>query len=245
MRGPGRPLSELLQEQQEPFVLDVYLAERGHYCSERLLLLASNKSSSCTFCCHGNASKKLQFFTSHGFIKCWKNAFTSCHKTPNNHHHHHHHHSNYSVDHYDAEVVLSLPRKFLSIFNEILEAAYTPAFHQLIGSKRRAVTEKNIHEKILLVERQQRHLTCNKRHLVISSEFSCLSNLEWSGLQSDLVGEVGVEIGAALLEDIKEETILDMIAQEVYCLSHVKVVAAGTASRVEGPQQLPKKLFIF
>ncbi|XP_042374515.1 uncharacterized protein LOC121968068 isoform X2 [Zingiber officinale] len=145
----------------------------------------------------------------------------------------------------DAEVVLSLPRKFLSIFNEILEAAYTPAFHQLIGSKRRAVTEKNIHEKILLVERQQRHLTCNKRHLVISSEFSCLSNLEWSGLQSDLVGEVGVEIGAALLEDIKEETILDMIAQEVYCLSHVKVVAAGTASRVEGPQQLPKKLFIF
>lgn len=96
MRGPGRPLSELLQEQQEPFVLDVYLAERGHYCSERLLLLASNKSSSCTFCCHGNASKKLQFLTSHGFIKYWKNAFTSCHKTPN---HHHHHRSNYSVVH--------------------------------------------------------------------------------------------------------------------------------------------------
>ncbi|XP_074557086.1 uncharacterized protein LOC141813092 [Curcuma longa] len=211
MRGPGRSLSELLQEQQEPFVLDVYLAERGHYCSERLLLLASNKSSSCTFCCNGNASKKLQFLTSHGFIKCWKNAFTSCHKTPN------HHHNHYSVDHYDADVVLSLPRKFLSIFNEILEAAYTPTFHQLIGSKRRAVAKKNIHEKILLVESQQRHLiTCSKRHLVISSEFSCLSNLEWSGLQSDQVGEVGMEIGAALLEDIKEETILDMIGGQYH-----------------------------
>ncbi|XP_074584243.1 uncharacterized protein LOC141840192 [Curcuma longa] len=179
MGSHGRPLCELLRQQQEPFVLDVYLAERG--LSERLLLLASSKSPSCTFCCRANAYEKPQFLTSHGFIKYWKNAFAWFHRN-------HHRHSSYSIDHtvnwqffpfldlYDAEVVLSLPRNVLNIFNEILEAAHTTAFYQLIGSKRKMVEKESIHEKILLMVRQQKRLTCN---LVKPSEFSSLSNVSF------------------------------------------------------------------
>ncbi|XP_039049933.1 uncharacterized protein LOC120190999 isoform X2 [Hibiscus syriacus] len=51
---PRRQLGELLQEQQEPFVLEVYLSERG--CVKKKLISGVNFNFSC---CHGNSAKFL------------------------------------------------------------------------------------------------------------------------------------------------------------------------------------------
>ncbi|WOK98473.1 hypothetical protein Cni_G07185 [Canna indica] len=62
----GRRLSELLEEQQEPFLLDVYLLEKG--CSERLFA-----SQPRNMCWPVNACRRLQRIPSHdGFTRrCW------------------------------------------------------------------------------------------------------------------------------------------------------------------------------
>ncbi|WOK95594.1 hypothetical protein Cni_G04301 [Canna indica] len=59
----GRKLAELLQEQQEPFMLKVYLLEKGY--SERLI----PSCHAATFCWPANACKQLQRLTSNGFRK--------------------------------------------------------------------------------------------------------------------------------------------------------------------------------
>ncbi|XP_072973658.1 uncharacterized protein [Typha angustifolia] len=56
----GRRLSELLEEQQEPFFLDVYLLENGY--STRML-----EAQAANMCWPGNASRRLQRLTSNGF----------------------------------------------------------------------------------------------------------------------------------------------------------------------------------
>ncbi|XVF39772.1 hypothetical protein PTKIN_Ptkin01aG0059300 [Pterospermum kingtungense] len=56
---PGRQLGELLQEQQEPFILEVYLSERG--CLRKSL----NTTSGANFIgCHGNSGKFSRKFGS-------------------------------------------------------------------------------------------------------------------------------------------------------------------------------------
>ncbi|KAG1341782.1 hypothetical protein COCNU_05G000110 [Cocos nucifera] len=65
----GRRLFELLEEQQEPFLLDVYLLENGY--SNRIL-----KSQATSMCWPGSAFQRLQRLRSHGlgrrcgFIRC-------------------------------------------------------------------------------------------------------------------------------------------------------------------------------
>ncbi|XVE70223.1 hypothetical protein DITRI_Ditri10aG0055600 [Diplodiscus trichospermus] len=50
---PARQLGELLQEQQEPFILEVHLSERGY--------AGKNLTSGANFiCCHGNSGKFLK-----------------------------------------------------------------------------------------------------------------------------------------------------------------------------------------
>ncbi|CAL9764146.1 unnamed protein product [Musa acuminata subsp. burmannicoides] len=69
LSSPGRErrLSELLQEQQEPFLLDVYLLEKGY--SDKLL--ASPATSLCWPI--NDACKRLQRIASHGFRRsCWR-----------------------------------------------------------------------------------------------------------------------------------------------------------------------------
>ncbi|RRT64760.1 hypothetical protein B296_00041608 [Ensete ventricosum] len=69
LSSPGRErrLSELLQEQQEPFLLDVYLMEKGY--SDKLF--ASPATSLCWPI--NDACKRLQRIGSHGFRRsCWR-----------------------------------------------------------------------------------------------------------------------------------------------------------------------------
>lgn len=69
LSSPGRErrLSELLQEQQEPFLLDVYLLEKGY--SDKLL--ASPATSLCWPI--NGACKRLQRIASHGLRRsCWR-----------------------------------------------------------------------------------------------------------------------------------------------------------------------------
>ncbi|RWW04157.1 hypothetical protein GW17_00032636 [Ensete ventricosum] len=56
----GRRLFELLEEQQEPFLLDVYLLEHGY--SDR----AMNPSAAAFMCWHGGACRRLRRFSTHG-----------------------------------------------------------------------------------------------------------------------------------------------------------------------------------
>ena len=53
MSKPGKQLGQLLQEQQEPFILETYLLERG--CLKKNLTSEGGFS-----CCHGNSSKLLK-----------------------------------------------------------------------------------------------------------------------------------------------------------------------------------------
>lgn len=232
MKAHGRSLSELLEQQQEPFVLDVYLVERGY--SRRFLA-----SRSCSLCWPGKACKRLKLLTSHGF-KSWRNALSWFHRAPrlNNVPKHNACSSsswNYNIVHCkffklfifcvrllmlqvlvadDAEeeksgMSLSLPRKILRIFNDFLEVAYAPAFYQLVGSKRQIYKWSASERKVLHAKIPPLNST---RYLVIS-ELSCSGDMEWSGFRSQ-VGEIGVELEATLFEDIKEETISDMICSQ-------------------------------
>ncbi|XP_042443051.1 uncharacterized protein LOC122028097 [Zingiber officinale] len=121
------------------------------------------------------------------------------------------------------------PRKVNGIeelFNELFELAYTPAFYQLLGSptckfdqthkfKRSANceprrTQKKLHEsshecfRYEKIEEVIREMT--------TSEVSS-SRRAWSGLKQ--VREVGDEVEDMIFEDIKEETIIEMIRS--YC----------------------------
>ncbi|CAL9044171.1 uncharacterized protein LOC135673376 isoform X1 [Musa acuminata AAA Group] len=58
--GRGRRLSELLEEQQEPFLMDVYLVEKGY--SERLFT-----SQATSLCWPITACKRLKSLQGHGF----------------------------------------------------------------------------------------------------------------------------------------------------------------------------------
>ncbi|RWW18155.1 hypothetical protein GW17_00017882 [Ensete ventricosum] len=58
--GRGRRLSELLEEQQEPFLMDVYLVEKGY--SERLFT-----SQATSLCWPITACKRLKSLHGHGF----------------------------------------------------------------------------------------------------------------------------------------------------------------------------------
>lgn len=107
-------------------------------------------------------------------------------------------------------ISLSLPRKILRIFNDFLEVAYAPAFYQLIGSKRQ-IHKWSASERKIMLHAKIPPLN-GKSHLVIS-ELSCSSDVEWSGFLSQ-VGEIGVELEATLFEDIKEETISDMLCSQ-------------------------------
>ncbi|XP_039056145.1 uncharacterized protein LOC120198985 [Hibiscus syriacus] len=53
--GTGRQLGELLQEQQEPFTLKVYLSERG--CVKKKLISGAHFIN--FSCCHGNSGRFL------------------------------------------------------------------------------------------------------------------------------------------------------------------------------------------
>ncbi|KAG6505266.1 uncharacterized protein LOC121987864 [Zingiber officinale] len=213
MKPHGRLLSELLEQQQEPFVLDLYLVERGY--SEGCLA-----SRSCSLCWPGKGCKRLKLLTSHGF-RSWRKALSWFHRAPhlNNVPKHNACSSsswNYNIAHYDAKeeksgMSLSLPRKVLRIFNDFLEVAYAPAFYQLIGSKRQIYEWSASERKMLSAKIPPLNST---RHLVIS-ELSCSSDVEWSEFPSQ-VGEIGVELEATLFEDIKEETISDMICDIVW-----------------------------
>ncbi|KAJ9166367.1 hypothetical protein P3X46_021137 [Hevea brasiliensis] len=71
---PVKQLRELLQEQQEPFILELCLVERGY------LRNSFNAGSSSSFpCCHGNSRKSLKSSFSFG-LKRTKKGITYCPK---------------------------------------------------------------------------------------------------------------------------------------------------------------------
>lgn len=112
-----------------------------------------------------------------------------------------------------STVGLDLPAKVLDIFNELLEVAYTPAFYELIGSKWQLDQSDKLldsHEcfnhEIPPLFKQKALSTI--RELTVSELAS--SRSEWSRFQLQM-REIAIDIGAALFEDIKEETILEII----------------------------------
>ncbi|GMQ08538.1 hypothetical protein CsSME_00052219 [Camellia sinensis var. sinensis] len=68
-----KQLGELLQEQQEPLILELYLFEKGH--------LRNNFNSETNFhCCFGNPSSFLKRSASWGGLSKRRKAIPSCSK---------------------------------------------------------------------------------------------------------------------------------------------------------------------
>ncbi|CAL9113011.1 unnamed protein product [Musa textilis] len=233
----GRRLLELLQEQQEPFHLDVYLLEKGH--SDRIL---ASRSASITCWPGGSTCTSLQKLTCRHLRTCrdmMKKTFCGAAEkdalnweriarnhlradskrrslvsilelrcrggSPVDH-----------VRHVEAKMStmgLDFPVKVLDIFNELLEVAYTPAFYELIGSKWQLDQSDKLldsHEcfnhEIPPLEKQKDLPTIRE---LTASELAS-SKSEWSRFQPQM-REIAIDIGAALFEDIKEETILEIV----------------------------------
>ncbi|KAK8642649.1 hypothetical protein V6N13_011986 [Hibiscus sabdariffa] len=72
---PGRQLGELLKEQQEPFVLEVYLSERGFVKKNLIQGVHFNFS-----CCHDNSAKFLNKSGSQNHSKKGSPQFPKVHK---------------------------------------------------------------------------------------------------------------------------------------------------------------------
>ncbi|KAK8646707.1 hypothetical protein V6N13_120485 [Hibiscus sabdariffa] len=72
---PGRQLGELLKEQQEPFVLEVYLSERGFV--KKNLIQGVNFNFGC---CHGNSAKFLNKSGSQNHSKKGSPQFPKVHQ---------------------------------------------------------------------------------------------------------------------------------------------------------------------
>lgn len=119
----------------------------------------------------------------------------------------------------------------LDIFNELLKVAYTPAFYQLVGSKRQfdrsdvhlLHREKEADEespettgKFVIPRRKKKNKTRFTRlRQLIGSEMSS-SGREWGVFQPQ-ASDIGAEIEATIFEDIKEEVILEMMGS--HCTS--------------------------
>ncbi|RRT44656.1 hypothetical protein B296_00015926, partial [Ensete ventricosum] len=267
----GRRLLELLQEQQEPFHLDVYLLEKGY--SDRIL---ASRSASITCWPGGSTCTSLQKLTCRHLRTCrdmMKKTFCGAaeknalnwQRIARNHlradskrrspvsilelrcrrgspvdqvrrkfsafsllfplligdagHH--------VVDSFLASDVqgkmstvgLDLPAKVLDIFNELLEVAYTPAFYELIGSKwqlhqpDKLLDSHECFDHAIPPLEEQKDLS-TIRELTVSELAS--SRSEWSRFQLHM-REIAIDIGAALFEDIKEETILEIVGS--HCTS--------------------------
>ncbi|XP_018679195.2 uncharacterized protein LOC103979533 [Musa acuminata AAA Group] len=227
-----RRLFELLQEQQEPFLLDVYLLERGY--SDRLLA----SQSTCPACWPGNpCRRRTQKLTGRRFrtrregtVKNMLSKLFSRRATKNALHwidtaavpH---------VRHTEKNKGFALTTKVLDIFNELLKVAYTPAFYQLVGSKRQfdrsdvhlLHREKEADEespettgKFVIPRRKKKNKTRFTRlRRLIGSEMSS-SGREWGVFQPQ-ASDIGAEIEATIFEDIKEEVILEMMGS--HCTS--------------------------
>ncbi|KAJ8494140.1 hypothetical protein OPV22_015861 [Ensete ventricosum] len=205
----GRRLLELLQEQQEPFHLDVYLLEKGY--SDRIL--ASRDMMKKTFCgaAEKNALNWQRIARNHLRADSKRRSPVSilelrCRRgSPVDHVRH--------VQGKMSTVGLDLPAKVLDIFNELLEVAYTPAFYELIGSKwqlhqpDKLLDSHECFDHAIPPLEEQKDLS-TIRELTVSELAS--SRSEWSRFQLH-TREIAIDIGAALFEDIKEETILEIV----------------------------------
>ncbi|CAD5182183.1 unnamed protein product [Musa acuminata subsp. malaccensis] len=237
----GRRLLELLQEQQEPFHLDVYLLEKGH--SDRIL---ASRSASITCWPGGSTCTSLQKLTCRHLRTCRdmmkKTLCGADEKNSLNWERIARNHLRVDskrrslvstlelrcgrpVDHVRhvqgkmSTVGLDLPAKVLDIFNELLEVAYTPAFYELIGSKWQLDQSDKLLDSHECFNHEIPPLLKQKalstiRELTVSELAS--SRSEWSRFQLQM-REIAIDIGAALFEDIKEETILDIIGS--HCTS--------------------------
>ncbi|CAL9048018.1 unnamed protein product [Musa banksii] len=237
----GRRLLELLQEQQEPFHLDVYLLEKGH--SDRIL---ASRSASITCWPGGSTCTSLQKLTCRHLRTCRdmmkKTLCGAAEKNSLNWERIARNHLRVDskrrspvstlelrcgrpVDHVRhvegkmSTVGLDLPAKVLDIFNELLEVAYTPAFYELIGSKWQLDRSDKLLDSHECFNHEIPPLLKQKalstiRELTVSELAS--SRSEWSRFQLQM-REIAIDIGAALFEDIKEETILDIIGS--HCTS--------------------------
>ncbi|URD73533.1 hypothetical protein MUK42_25502 [Musa troglodytarum] len=227
-----RRLFELLQEQQEPFLLDVYLIERG-YSSDRPLA----SQSTCPACWPGNpCRRRTQKLTGRRFrtrrggtVRNMLNKLFSRRATKNALHwidtaavpH---------VQHTEKNKGFALTTKVLDIFNELLKVAYTPAFYQLVGSKRqfdrsdehllrreREADEESPETtgKFVIPRRKNKKKRFTRLRQLIGSELSS-SGTEW-GLFQPQASDIGALIEATIFEDIKEEAILEMMGS--HCTS--------------------------
>ncbi|RWV95735.1 hypothetical protein GW17_00041616 [Ensete ventricosum] len=221
-----RRLFELLQEQQEPFLLDVYLLERGY--SDRLLA----SQSTCPACWPGNPCRRRrsQKLTSRRFgtrregtVRNMLSKLFSRRATKDALHwidtaaapH---------VRHTETNKGFALTTKVLDIFNELLKVAYTPVFYQLVGSKRqfdrsdghllRCETEADEESpettgNFVIPRRNNNNKRFTRLRQLIGSEMSS-SGREWGPFQPQ-ASDIGAEIEATIFEDIKEEAILEMM----------------------------------
>lgn len=125
-----------------------------------------------------------------------------------------------------AAGLIDFPHKFVDMFRELLEIAYTPAFYELIGGSKSQLDQP---DKIIageLVpdqemsapwEHQLLHLASRKQ-VTVSDTSS--SESEWHGFQHQAT-EFGTEIEAKIFEDIKEELILDILESTLKYTNHV------------------------
>ncbi|CAD5183247.1 unnamed protein product [Musa acuminata subsp. malaccensis] len=252
-----RRLFELLQEQQEPFLLDVYLLERGY--SDRLLA----SQSTCPACWPGNPCRmRTQKLTGRRFrtrregtVKNMLSKLFSRRATKNALHwidtaavpH---------VRHTEKNKGFALTTKVLDIFNELLKVAYTPAFYQLVGSKRQfdrsdvhlLHREKEADEespettgKFVIPRRKKKNKTRFTRlRQLIGSEMSS-SGREWGVFQPQ-ASDIGAEIEATIFEDIKEEVILEMMGS--HCTSELQSGHAWLPLQRENLQKHIRVLFL-
>ncbi|XP_072973963.1 uncharacterized protein [Typha angustifolia] len=260
----GRRLSELLEEQQEPFFLDIYLIENGY--STRIL-----ESQATSMCWPGNASRRMQKLTSNGFkrnecglLRCmvskilyskavrkalnWEakapeigasttfdglssngskpNDWSGCSRSSGDDLVGNHgqwrcmevdskQHSPVSVldlHSYESSPVYShneeetpptvssidSPNEALDVFKDVLDAADSPASNQF-GLD---FDKEGLPWEIPKVDQA-------KITQLIVSELSN-SRLEWSHFQPQM-REIGVEIEAAIFEEICDEAVVDIV----------------------------------
>ncbi|KAJ0963356.1 hypothetical protein J5N97_028478 [Dioscorea zingiberensis] len=249
-----RRLFELLEEQQEPFLLDVYLLENGY--SDKMF-----DSKSPTLCWPGNACKKLIRMSSRairrrrvGFFRCivtkilqkkairkamdWnyrdckamkfdRLSFSADDSSPV---------SPVSVldlnsDDSSSQVCNQMNDEIqaLHLFEELLMTAYKKTKWEQDQSSMKLISdcEKEIEQSIMVshecLEKEKARKIIDEQMSSLEKQRGDISNItklialdvsnstkEWSQFHHE-IREIGMQIEAAIFEEIKEELVQDML----------------------------------
>ncbi|KAF2309610.1 hypothetical protein GH714_004270 [Hevea brasiliensis] len=203
---PVKQLRELLQEQQEPFILELCLVERGY------LRNSFNAGSSSSFpCCHGNSRKSLKSSFSFG-LKRTKKGITYCPKVLR---------SAYNQvisfnerlrtkvsNHRDGDVDVTEKKdrnKQEAVeIDRFSSASSSTVFNSCCGSDAEETSTSQQKDHISFTTNTSQSFKLCK---LIEQEDSAH---EWRGYEPQR-RDIGFQIGDAILEEISSEMIKDMI----------------------------------